>query len=274
MPTVIAVFNGKGGVGKTETAKDLATRDAQAGLRVLVVGLDSDCCMTDAILGAEVSANDLTIYDVLIHPTLGMARAIKHYTRVALSGCLDIVPESMELDKAHAEFKKSSDRPNGVAFPANLHWLLRQPDIQKYQRVYLDLGPNWDETNAMALIAANKLIIPVVPEPLAIRALKRLITRIDQNNLDRVSAGITEQTQILGVVLTRVGSAAHETLARKLILSLERAQIACFKTLIPNTDAVWQSTGECLPVWQSAPQDAASLAYAQLYQEVRMALHD
>lgn len=272
MTKVIAVFNGKGGVGKTETTKDIASRDARAGKNVLVIGLDTDCCITDA-LGGDTSGT--TIYDVLVNPTLGMVRAIKSYTRAPMAGRLDFIPESMELNKAHIAFKSSPNRPNGVTFPANLHWLLRQPEItQRYDRVYLDLGPNWDEINAMAVIAAQYLLIPVVPEPLAIRALKRLTTRIDQNNLDRVSSGITDRTSILGVVLTRIGSPAHEALAAKLAQSLERGQIPCFKTYIPNTDAVWEATGECVPVWHFAPHDPASVAYAQLYQEVRTALHD
>lgn len=272
MTIVTAVFNGKGGVGKTETTKALATCDAQEGNNVLVIGLDTDCCITDALLGGSIG-NCLTMYDVLTHPSLGMARAIQPYTRVPLKGRLDVIPESMDLNKAPADFKSSSDRPNGVPFLAILNWLLRQSEITAtYQRVYLDLGPNWDDINAMALIAARKILIPVTPEPLAIRALKRLTKRIEQNNLDRVSAGVTERTEMVGVVLTRVGSAAHQTLAQKLTQSLAQAQMPCFKTTIPNSDAVWQSTGECLPVWAYAPNDPATLAYGALHCEMQEAL--
>jgi chromosome partitioning protein len=275
MTTVTCVFNGKGGVGKTETTKALATEDARAGQSVLVIGLDTDCCITDALLGSNVG-NSLTMYDVLTHPTLGMVRAIQHYTRVPLAGRLDVIPESMDLNKAPKDFLNSPDRPNGVPFLKILYWLLRQPEITgTYQRVYLDMGPNWDDINAMALIAAVKILIPATPEPLAIQALKRLKKRIEQNNLDRVSAGVTERTEIAGVVLTRVGSNAHQVLAQRLMVALAQSQppMRCFTTMIPNSDAVWQSTGECLPVWAYAPNDPATAAYGALHTEVQAVLN-
>ena len=51
MPTTISLFNHKGGVSKTTTTFNLGWALADAGYKVLLVDLDSQCNLTGIILG-------------------------------------------------------------------------------------------------------------------------------------------------------------------------------------------------------------------------------
>ena len=66
MTTVFAVANQKGGVAKTTTVHSLGAALAERGLRVLLVDLDPQACLTYSV---GLSPSDLTgsLHDVIVH---------------------------------------------------------------------------------------------------------------------------------------------------------------------------------------------------------------
>jgi len=268
---MITAINLKGGVGKTVITKNAAYALACAGRRVLVIDADSDCCLTDALLGEQVPRANLS--DVLTAPDAGADRAIVHYTGTPqhplhMAGCLDVLPGSPDIARAAPTFLATRPRQPVQQFHEALPYALAHTS-QSYDAVLIDPGPNWDAMTDAILSIVDGIIIPVVPEAMAIRSLKRLLTRITA-----VSAGRPARDHfLLGVVLSKIMSAPQQELARTLRGSLTRAGIPVFQTVIPFTDQVWQADGEQVPVAAYAPDNAAALAFNALAGEIREVAH-
>jgi chromosome partitioning protein len=271
MTRVYAISNVKGGVGKTTATENIGIRWAYDGERVLLIDLDSDCCLTDALLGEKFtkSTQHLSILDVLTNPAAGIASAVVPYTTISLRGKVDMIAGSTAISEAPERFAAARVQQPVAQFDEVLSWLFRQPFItEQYTTILLDLGPNWDIITKTALFSAQSAIIPIIPAPLAISALKRLKDRIDDANRDRSRAGFPGRTDIIGVLLSQVGTDKQRVLADRLRTALNAASIPCCTTAIPFDDAVWEATGEHLPVWQFAPSAPASLAFIALAQEL------
>ena len=66
MGRVVAVANQKGGVAKTTSVHTLGAALADRGLRVLLVDLDPQACLTYS-LGADPDSLERSLHDVLVH---------------------------------------------------------------------------------------------------------------------------------------------------------------------------------------------------------------
>ncbi len=290
---VIAVDNKKGGVTKTTTTFNLGTLlAAYFGLRVLLADLDSDRCLTDAIYGGSFnahSASKLTILDALARPANGLAGATFSYdlmrfadalNRISATvlssvapkrgGRMDLITGSEDLADAPLLFERTSPQPVGN-FDQALYWLFRQPEITRaYDVVIIDIGPGWDQVTRSGLFAADRAIIPVEPASLSIEALKRHQVRIARANSERARAGVAGQTDLAGVLISRVyaQSPLSGQFASALREALRRDGTPCFASEIPVSDAVLMSMTDHVPAWGAYPDDPGAQAYMRLAAEL------
>jgi chromosome partitioning protein len=183
---VIAVLNSKGGAGKTTAVVCLAASLASARRRLLVVDLDSHA---SASRWCGVSRNQLrpSTASVLLekYPIL---KAIRH----TAAPHLDLLTGSLELANADVALAHVRGRE------AVLHRALERV-AGHYEMVLLDCPPAFSLISVNAIVAADGLVIPVTPEPLAIEGLDSLLASIE-----RVRSRMHAPAPLLGFALMAV----------------------------------------------------------------------
>lgn len=158
---IFAVYNIKGGVGKTTTAVNLAYLSAAEGARTLIWDLDPQgstsyylCVQPKIKGGAERLLSDKADLNSLVrmtgYPNLDMLPADLSYRS------LDILIE--EQKKPLAVLQK-----------------LLKPVSESYDHVFLDCPPSLSIMAENVFQVADFLLIPLIPTTLSLRAYNRLI---------------------------------------------------------------------------------------------------
>jgi len=172
-------LNFKGGTGKTSLSVAYAYRLAEMGHRVLLVDLDSQGHATQC-LGFEGEHYEQTLYDVLIKRT--------PITDVLVDTPLaefDLVPANLGMSTVDLALMPLAGRE------FRLKKALDEV-ADRYDFVVMDAPPSFGLLNLNALIAAEDLFVPVLPDFLSFHGLKLLFETIGEleqdldHRLDRI----------------------------------------------------------------------------------------
>ena len=96
-PSILAVANQKGGVGKTTTAVSVGAALAEMGRKVLLIDIDPQANATSG-LGVDRSRVETSIYDVVV-----MGRSLAEARLQTAVRGLDIVPSDIALAGSEIE---------------------------------------------------------------------------------------------------------------------------------------------------------------------------
>lgn len=162
-PLTIAVSNLKGGVGKTQTAVDLAKKIAIEGLKVLL--LDFDAQGTATLLSSGLIPDLELQYTSTITNTLISDPSQIH--KIILKTHFDgfsIIPANLAIqdcDLILPNPKKNNTEKLGSPF-SRLEKALNLIKDQ-YDVILIDCGPNLGALTLNAIVACNGMIIPIPP---------------------------------------------------------------------------------------------------------------
>lgn len=186
MRNVLALANGKGGVGKTTLAANIAGLAAASGWDVLAVDLDHQ-----GNLGADLGYRNTDTDDggLALQAALAGRRPLAPSGRDVRPG-LDVV--------AGGQHSEALGRLEGGQ---RLAEVLR-PVARDYDLIVLDCPPTDKAVGVQALVAAGGLVVPVRPDAASLQGLQ---VTADQY---RAARRHNPQLRLLGVVLFGVGRSA------------------------------------------------------------------
>lgn len=218
----ITVASQKGGVGKTTTALEIFDCLTKAGFNTLFIDLDQQCNSTHTLDIEVEEGTTKTIYEVL-KKTCFLTETIQH----------GIVPGSPLLSSIEFELAMAID---GSQRLRNL--LTNVDDIYDY--CIIDTPPNLGIYLLSALVAANKVIIPVRADKYSIEGLKNIIETVVA-----VQENFNPSLEIAGVLLTTYDQ--RNELDRNLWLKLrtEDLGVPVFKTPIRTCQKVKTAQNNC-----------------------------
>ncbi len=248
MATVYAVANQKGGVGKTTTAVNLAACVAEAGYGTLLLDLDPQCNATIA-LGLP-RGHEHNTYTCL----LGGSRVDQAVVPSAVAN-LAVVPSTADLAGATVELPRmpGSERRLGEAIA---------PIQDRYEYVILDCPPSLGPLSVNALVAADRVIVPVQAEYLALEGLAQFL-----DTLSLIQRELNPRLEIAGMLLTMHDGRTR--LAQDVEQELRRHfPSLVMRTVIPRNVRIGEAPSYGRPVIHHDPHCAGSDAYFEMAKEV------
>jgi chromosome partitioning protein len=246
--TVYAIANQKGGVGKTTTAVNVGACIAEAGYATLLVDVDPQANATVGLGIARTHAPGL--YEVLT----GEATAAEALTSSSVPG-LEVLPAGAGLAGANVEL------PRLEGFEQRLSQCLA-PVRDRFEYVLLDCPPSLGPLTVSALVAADKVIVPVQTEYFALEGLAGLL-----ETLALVQRELNPRLTVAGMLLTMHDSRTR--LGRDVEREVrEHFPDLVFDTVIPRNVRVGEAPSYGLPVTHHDPHSAGATAYFELAKEV------
>jgi len=248
MATVYSVANQKGGVGKTTTAVNVAACIAEAGYPTLLVDVDPQA---NATVGLGIPRAQVPgLYEVLA----GESDAARALVRTAVQG-LDLLPSGPGLAGANIEL------PRLERFEYRLRECI-EPLRERFRYIILDCPPSLGPLTVCALVAADRVIVPVQTEYFALEGLAGLL-----ETLELVQRELNPRLSVAGMLLTMHDARTRlgQDVAREV---REHFPELVFKTVIPRNVRVGEAPSHGLPVTHHDPMSAGAEAYFELAKEV------
>lgn len=244
-PRRIAVFNHKGGTGKTTTAVNLAAGLAEAGQRVLLVDADGQ-----GSVGASLGIRgEQSLYHVLVN-----GASIERVAIPVRQG-LDVITANETL--AAAEIQLAS-RPNRDRI---LRDRLGQ-GAHDYDVVVLDCAPALSLMNQNALVFSDSVIVPVSCDYLSLVGVKQVL-----KTLKNVRELLKHEIAMLGVLPTFYE--ARSKIARDSVSALvDHFGDRCLPPIRVNTKLA-EAPSLKKTVFEHAPDSHGALDYRALVDHVR-----
>jgi chromosome partitioning protein len=246
---IIAIINQKGGVGKSTTSINLAAALGEQGKQVLLVDLDPQGNSSSG-LGVDKGKVNNCIYDVLLNDV-----PIEEAIIPDVCEGLDLVPATINLAGAEVELVSEMARENRLKDAVGS---LRG----KYDFIFIDCPPSLGLLTVNALVAADKLLIPIQCEFYALEGVTKLL-----DSMKRVKSRLNPSLDIFGVLMTMYDG--RTTLSRQVVEEV-RAYFGrtVFESMIPRTVKLSEAPSFGQPITQYDPTGKGAQSYVNLAKEV------
>jgi chromosome partitioning protein len=245
----IAIFNQKGGVGKTTTNINLAACLAQMGKKVLVIDIDPQGNTTS---GLGISKKDLqhSTYELLTEEDINTRDTIM---RTGVEN-LDIIPANAQLAGAEIELVQIVGREK----------ILKKAieNIRNdYDYIFIDCPPSLGLLTINSLTAVDAVLVPIQCEFYALEGVSQLMSTIEivKKNLN---PGITIQ----GVILSMFDGRTN--LSIQVVEEVKKYfKEKVYTTVIPRNVRLAEAPSYGMTIGEYDPKSTGAEAYREFAQE-------
>ena len=249
MTKVIALYNIKGGVGKTSAAVNLAWAAADDGARVLLWDLDPQ--------GAAS-------YLLRIRPKVrgGGAKLVRGKSDPAalLKGSdhelLDLLPADFSYRNMDLALDATKRPTRGLR-------RVLAPLADDYDYVFLDCPPAISLASESVFAAADVLLVPLIPTPLSLRTFEQLRRFVAEE------AGKPRPRIVAFFSMADGRKTLHREVMDELTASADGGVLGA---VIPAASDVERMASRRRPLASFAPRGRAARAYLALWEELRARL--
>jgi chromosome partitioning protein len=250
MALVLAIANQKGGVGKTTTAVNLAASLAVSEHRTLLVDLDPQGNASSGLGLPRDDAERPSVYHALLGE-VAIADAVREtgvpYLALVASNS-DLVGAELELVEAEQREQRLRRALSGVA--------------DEYQFILVDCPPSLGLLTINALVAADRVLVPLQCEYYALEGLGSLLRTIEL-----VRARLNRDLALDGIVLTMFD--ARNNLARQVMTDVQAnlpGQV--YDTVIPRNVRLSEAPSHGKPALLYDIESKGAQSYLALATEV------
>ncbi|MDF2999994.1 MAG: ParA family protein [Bacillota bacterium] len=249
MGKAIAIFNQKGGVGKTTTNINLAACLALKGKKILILDIDPQGNTTSG-MGISKKGLDKTMYEVLINDGLEPIDAIIP-TRIKN---LDIIPASVQLAGAEIELVQLEGREK------RLKKALDKIKSQ-YDYIFIDCPPSLGLLTINSLTAVDSVLIPIQCEFYALEGVSQLMSTIEL-----VKKSMNTSLVIQGVILSMFDGRTN--LSIQVVEEVKKYfKEKVYTTVIPRNVRLAEAPSYGMPITEYDPKSKGAEAYFEFAEE-------
>lgn len=249
MGKAIAIFNQKGGVGKTTTNINLAACLAKKGKKILVLDIDPQGNTTSG-LGIEKKALKRSSYDLMIEDDINAEDVI---LKTGVDN-LDIIPANVSLSGAEVELAIIRGREK------RLKKALNQVK-EKYDFIFIDCPPSLGLLTINSLTAVDSVLIPIQCEFYALEGVAQLM-----NTIEIVRKNLNEKLYVQGVILSMFNGRTN--LSVQVVEEVKKYfREKVYKTVIPRNVRLAEAPSYGLPIIEYDPKSKGAEAYREFADE-------
>ncbi len=245
----IAIFNQKGGVGKTTTNINLAACLSLTGKRVLVLDIDPQGNTTSG-LGVSKKGLKYTMYEILVDDKLDPRKAI---LKTGIKN-LDIIPASVQLAGAEIELVQLEGREKRLKKALN-------KIKDDYDYVFIDCPPSLGLLTINSLTAVDSVLIPIQCEFYALEGVSQLMSTIEL-----VQKNLNPNLEIQGVILSMFDGRTN--LSIQVVEEVKRYfREKVYSTVIPRNVRLAEAPSFGMPITEYDPRSKGAEAYMDFAEE-------
>jgi flagellar biosynthesis protein FlhG len=243
----ITITSGKGGVGKTNIAVNLAVSLASMGYKTCLFDADIGLANVNILMG--LAASD-TLEDVIADKKKLKDIIIKDWNRI------DIIPGSSGVEQFETLEKKTLD---------NL--LVQFSDLEGYDYIIIDTGAGISKPVITFCLASSMLVLAIVPEPTSLTDAYSLLKVLSFNGYkNRVNIIVNRcKTPKFG---EKVFEKFKMTVSKYINLNLN------YLGLIPEDEHVSDSVSNQSPFFIKYPDSSAANALKEISKTILTIEHE